>query len=281
MARSIALIKQQMIDAKNAEAALAGLTSTSQTAIWNLWFYIVAASINVFEQLQDVFKSELETIQNNARPGTEQWVQSMTNKWQYDGTYPQIIGLVDLVPTYPTVDATKRIVTRCSVTTDTNKIVNIKVAKSEPPAPLSSPERTSLVGYWNVVGVAGVSYNIISADSDKIEIVGDIYYDGQYALTIAQAVKDAINNYLSTLDFNGNVYVTKIEDAIQNVQGVKDVKLSAINCRRDTQPYGTGSVVYNLTTGTNARTYSSYAGYITEETTTSHTFTDTLTFIVA
>lgn len=280
MARSIQLIKQQMVEAKNAETSLSGLTSTSQTAIWNLFLFIVAAAINVFEQLQDAFKTELETIQNNARPGTEQWVQAMAYKFQYDGTQPQILSLEDLTPAYATVDASKQIITRCSVTTDTNKTVLIKVAKSDPPTPLSGPEVTALTGYFNVIGIAGVSYDIISADSDKIEVVGDIYYDGQYALTIADAVSEAISNYLANIDFNGQVVVSKLEDAIQNVTGVKDVKISEINCRLDTEPYGTGQVVFNLSTGVNARFYSTYSGYIEEETTASHTFADTLNFIV-
>lgn len=280
MARTISEIKQQMIDAKNTDANLAGLTSQSQTAIWNLLFFIVAVAISVFEQLQDAFKVELETIQANARPGTEQWVQSMTYKFQYDGTYPQIVSLTDLVPTYPTVDATKRIVTRCSVTTDLNKTVNIKVAKSNPPTNLNGSEITALTGYWNIIGVAGVSYNIMSNPSDKLEIVGSIYYDGQYALTIADSVKQALNTYLSNIEFNGNVVISKIEDAIQSVTGVKDVKITKVNARKDSEPYGTGTTVFDLTTGQNSRYYSTFAGYIVEETTTGHTFTDTLTFII-
>jgi hypothetical protein len=50
MARSIATIKQQIINAKNADPILSEkLTSTSQTAIWNLWAYITAVAINLHE----------------------------------------------------------------------------------------------------------------------------------------------------------------------------------------------------------------------------------------
>ena len=72
MARTVQQIKQSMIDAKNADANLAGLTSTSQTAKWNLYFFIVAACIAIFEQLQDLFKVDLETIAASSEPSTPQ-----------------------------------------------------------------------------------------------------------------------------------------------------------------------------------------------------------------
>ncbi len=62
MARTVQQIKQQMLDAKNADPTLSALTSTSQTAKWNLYYFIVASCIAIFEQLQDLFKSDLEAI---------------------------------------------------------------------------------------------------------------------------------------------------------------------------------------------------------------------------
>jgi len=275
MARSIALIKQQLIDQKNAESALSGLTSTSQTAIWNLWFYIQAVAINIFEQLQDTYKAEIETIADSAIPNTDAWVQAQAFKFQY----PDTIQLINLVPTYTLVDPAKQIVTKCSVKTDNNKICQIKVAKST--GKLSTPELNAITSYYGYIGNAGISYNIISDDSDKIEISADVYYDAQYSSTIQANVEAALNTYLSNLSFDGVIYVAKIEDTFQGVQGVKDIKLTAVNTRRNAQAYGTGTVVYNLSTGTNARMYQTYAGYIEEETTSSHTFADTINYIIS
>lgn len=275
MARSIALIKQQLIDQKNAEAALSGLTSTSQTAIWNLWFYIQAVAINLFEQLQDAYKVEIENIANTAIPNTDAWVQAQAFKFQYGDN----IQLVNLVPTYTTIDTGKQIITRCSVKTDNNKICQIKVAKET--GKLTTPELNALTTYYGYIGNAGISYNIISDDADQIEVVADVYYDGQYTATIQSNVESAINTYLANISFDGIVYVSKIEDTIQAVQGVKDIKLTAINARRDSQSYGTGTVVYNLSTGTNARIYQTYAGYIEEEHTSGHLFADTINYIIA
>ena len=277
MARSIAVIKQQLIDQKNAEPALSGLTSISQTAIWNLWFFIQAFAINAFEQLQDLYKTELESIADAAIPNTDAWVQKKAFDWQYGDT----IQLIDLVPTYTIINSEKKIVTRCSVVTDNNRICQIKVAKSDPPTKLSSLELSSIQSYYNIIGNAGIAYNIISDFADKIEIVADVYYDGQYSSTIADSTKLALSNYLKNIPFDGIIYVSKIEDSLQAVTGIKDVKLTAINTRRDAQGYGTGTVLYNLSTGTNARSYQTYAGYIVEETTATHTFSDTINYIIA
>lgn len=277
MARSIAVIKQQLIDQKNAEPALSGLTSISQTAIWNLWFFIQAFAINAFEQLQDLYKTELESIADAAIPNTDAWVQKKAFDWQYGDT----IQLINLVPTYTIINSEKKIVTRCSVVTDNNRICQIKVAKSDPPTKLSSLELSSIQSYYNIIGNAGIAYNIISDFADKIEIVADVYYDGQYSSTIANSTKLALSNYLKNIPFDGIIYVSKIEDSLQAVTGIKDVKLTAINTRRDAQGYGTGTVLYNLSTGTNARSYQTYAGYIVEETTATHTFSDTINYIIA
>lgn len=277
MARSIAVIKQQLLDQKNAEPALSGLTSISQTAIWNLWFYIQAVAINTFEQLQDLYKTELEDIAAAAIPNTDAWVQKKAFDWQYQDT----IQLINLVPTYTIINNEKKLITRCSVKTDNNKICQIKVAKENPPTKLSTPELSSIQGYYTTIGNAGINYNVISDYADKIEIVATVYYDGQYSSTIQTSTILALENYLANIPFDGIVYVSKIEDVFQSVTGIKDIKLTAINTRRDAQGYGTGTVLYDLSAGTNARFYQTYAGYIVQETTASHTFSDTINYIIA
>jgi hypothetical protein len=277
MARTVAVIKQQLIDQKNATPELSGLTSTSQTAIWNLWLFIQAVAINIFENLQDTYKTDIEAIAAAAIPNTDAWVQAKAFEWQSGDN----IQLINLVPTYNVINSAKKIITRCSVKTDNNRICQIKVAKSDPATKLSSLELAGIQSYYSTIGNAGIAYNIVSDEADKIEIAADVYYDGQYSDTIKDATNLALNNYLKNIPFDGVIYVSKIEDVFQSVTGIKDVKLTVINTRRNAQAYGTGEVVYNLSTGTNIRLYQTYAGYILEETTTSHTFSDTINYIIS
>ena len=278
MARSISQIKAQMIDEKNNQSALSGLTSTSQTAIWNLYFFIVATAINIFEQLQDLYKSDIQTQIANAIPQTKQWLQAMVFKFQFDANNPQILSLVDLVPLYPIVDTTKQIVTRCSVNTEINKQVSIRVAKENPPVKLTTAEVNALSSYVTLIGNAGVTYNVISLDPDLIEINADIYYNAQYSAIISDSMTNAINTFLANIDFNGAIYVGKLEDAMRGVAGVNDVKINVLNVRASFETYAQTHTLYNLSTGINNRLYQPYAGYIITETQTSHTLTDTLTY---
>ena len=285
MARSISVISQQMLDAKAADSNLSGLTSNSKVAIWRLWVYIVAACINIFEQLQDAYLVEIETIADTAIPGTKQWVQDRTFRFQYDSVTPQILVVnSDLTLSYATPDTTKRLVTRCSVTQGVSKVVNIKVAKAtsitDPtPIQLATPEFNSLVGYWSLIGFAGLGYNVINKASDKISVTATIYYAGQYASTIQAAVESAINNYFATLDFDGKIRVSKIEDAIQSVLGVNDLKISQITGRDNTIPFASATKIFDLTTGVNLIQYQMVSGYAIQENTTSETFADTITYI--
>src|SRR3990172_3123648 len=144
MARTIAEIRTQMeeeLAAQQAAGNLTNLISASQVAVYKLWIFIVAVAISIFEQLQDVFKTELEDFAATIAPSTALWIKRKVEEFQYDTTTPQVITLVDFVPAYATVDEDKRIITRVSVKTANNKTVNVKVAKEEPPIQLVTAEK--------------------------------------------------------------------------------------------------------------------------------------------
>lgn len=274
-----------MFEAKAANSNLSGLTSTSQTAVWRLWVYIVAACVNILEQLQDLFRSEMEAISLGARPGTPQWVQNKTLNFQYSATIPQVVEVVDSELVYPTEDDALKIVTRCSVITTANGLVSIKVAKATSgsdttPIALAALEKTALESYWATIGFAGINYSIINLDADLIGVTADIYYDGQYSATIQADAIAALNNYLASIPFDGYVSVLAIEDALQNVDGIADVKINTISGRAATTVYASRLLFYDLSTSINNRKYSTSAGYCKQETQSGATFADTLTFIV-
>ena len=256
MARTVAQIKQQMIDAKNADANLSGLTSTSQTAKWNLYFFIVASCIAIFEQLQDLFKSDLETIASSAAPSTPQWTRNKVMKFQ-TGDVAEL-NTTTFTIDYPTINPANQIITRCAVVTSPNRTVLIKVAKKDVPQPLTVIEEAELLNYITTWNPAGISYTIINQDSDKMEVVADIYYNGQYASVIQANVVAALESYMATLPFNGQISTQGVVDAIQQVNGVSSVSLSRILVRRDTVAYGSGVTLFNLATGVDSVTSVSY-----------------------
>ena len=84
---------------------------------------------------------------------------------------------------------------------------------------------------------------------------------------------------MSTLNFNGKVYVSNVEDSIQSVEGVVDIKLKTIYVRQASVIYANRTTLFNLSDGVNGLSYVPYSGYIQEETTSGHLFANTLNFI--
>ena len=278
MARTVAQIKQSMLDAKNADSTLSTLTSTSQTAKWNLYYFIVASCIAIFEQLQDIFKTELETIASTAAPSTPQWTRNKVLKYQ-KGDVAQL-NTTTYVIEYPTINTANQILTRCAVITAPNRTVLIKVAKGNPPTPVSVGELAEVQSYVETFNPAGIAFTLINENSDKMEVAATIYYNGQYSAVISTNVVAALNSYMANLPFNGVISTQAVVDAIQAVEGVISVSLARILVRKHSVAYGAGVTLYNLSTGVDAVQYQTIAGYVVQETTATHTFNDTLSYIV-
>jgi hypothetical protein len=278
MARTVAQIKQSMLDAKNADPTLSALTSTSQTAKWNLYYFIVASCIAIFEQLQDLFKADLEAIASTAAPSTPQWTRNKVLKYQ-KGDVAQL-NTTTFTVEYPTINTANQILTRCAVITAPNRTVLIKVAKSDPPVPVSVGELAELQSYIETFNPAGIAFTLINENSDKMEVAATIYYNGQYSAVISTNVVAALNNYMATLPFNGVISTQAVVDAIQAVEGVNSVSLTRILVRKHTVGYGLGVTLYNLLLGVDSVQYQTIAGYVAQETTATHTFADTLSYIV-
>lgn len=280
MARSVDDIRLQMDTQQAAESGLSSLNNPSQTSIYQLFKDVLSYCINYFEQLVDIKKDEIDlTILNNA-VGSEAWVQNKVLEFQYSSTNPQVVSIINYSPKYATIDEKLRLITRCSVKTDLNKIVKIKVATGDPPTTITSAQYTSLYGYIDTIMQCGVTFDLINLPSDKLYIEAEVYYNGQYIDVIQSNVEAAINNYLSQLSFNGAVIISEIEDSIQAVSGVNDVKFIAIKARQDSVVLSSASIIYSLATSTNIREWNTISGYIVEETTSGNTFSDKITYIV-
>jgi hypothetical protein len=279
MARSVDEIQKAIITDVASQPELVTLTNnTSRRAIWRLWTWVTASAIALLEQLLDIFKTEVETTVSLSAPQTAQWVQDKVLKFQYSATDPQVVQLIDLVPQYPVVNADLRIVSRCSVKSNINNAVLIKVAKNNPPEALASGELSALQSYVDIIGVAGINYIVSSTASDKIYIDATIYYNGMYTVGISDAVISAIDNYLATIPFDGVVKLLDLEFAIRSVTGVNDVVLNNVKARNDATPLSSATYLVQNETLV-GRLWATVSGYIVGETTSGNTLTDTLTFI--
>jgi hypothetical protein len=237
MAYSISSIQDQILTSVASQPVLSGLTSPSEVSIYNLWSYITAVGINIEQNLWDNFQAQLETQILAAPIGTDSWLNSQVFLFQYNATTPQIVTLNSgFTPSYPVINVADQIITRASVITQQNRIVQVKVATSNPPQALSSLQLSSLQSYLNTISFCGVQYNTVSLPADYLLLGATIYYNGQYGSTIQQTCLNAFNNYMANVPFDGYVVVSQIEAALLAVPGVEDVVLNNVAIRPNSVP---------------------------------------------
>lgn len=261
MARSISAIYQELLNSKASKPELDGLTSNSIYSIWQNIYYIIAIGISMHEQYFDLFKNDLEYIKSTSNPQTALYYNDKAvNYFQYSPGSTSGDGVLaignDLVPFYPVIDPTKRIIKYASTKqTAGQRQVNIKVAKDDGsgnPIPLETDELAAFISFMADLG--GSYINILSLPADILNLNMNIYYNAQFGTaTVLDNVQIAIKNYLENLfetSFDGTIHLSAIVDAIQSVKGVSDVLINSASG----QPSGQVPLIFN-------RIYSTSAGY--------------------
>ena len=264
MARSIAEIKAEMVAAKEADSNLDGLTSTSATAIWNLMFFIMAASIAFFESLFDLFKEDIETRAKEIPTGTLQWYAAESLVFQNGDS----LELIDGVLTYPVIDEDLQIVKLAAASVN-NGLITIKAAalSGDDAIPLTAPQKTAFEGYWLNKRFAGEALQVISNDPDLLKALYTIKVNASVidpsngeslASPGAFPVEDAIDAFLQDFqgeNFAGDMQVMKLTDSIQAVSGVLNAVANTIEARPD-------AGVFVDVLAVSDQTYQSAAGYM-------------------
>ncbi len=233
MARSIAQIQQSIVDAKNADTTLSGLSSTSNVALWLLWTWVVASVQYLLEANFDNHRAEVQGIIGNQKPHTLQWYATMARAFQYGVALP---ADTDVYTVVPPADPSVLVVSYAAVV-EYGNYLRIKVARllSGSLAPLTSGQLTSLTAYMHRVKDAGVRLQITSTSPDVFQLVMTIYYDplilngdgSRIDGTSASPVKDAVKAFLATLPFNGIFIYNNFVAALQAVDGVEIADVSA------------------------------------------------------
>jgi hypothetical protein len=241
----------------------------------------VATQINIHEQLMDEQEAEIDEKISKAAPATALWIQDQVlNHFQYSPTNTQVLQVIDDVTTYPIIDHTLNVVTKCSVKPDLNKNVKIKVNKDS--GPLAFGEQIALIGFLYAKLPADMGFTVTNLTSDKLYINADIYFDGQYTSSIQSNVESAISNYLANIRFDGAMIISDLQEAIKSVDGVKDVKIYTIKARANTVPFASATTIYDITgAGQNALLWDTVSGIIIPETTAGQTLADKLNYLVS
>ena len=253
MARTTQQIFDSMVSQGVALATAQGNTdmvamfaNTSNVAVWRLLFYVMAFAIMTFEQLMDAFTATVNTTITNTLPHTLPWYQSVAKTFQY-GFTP-----IDGTATFDNSTATAQqiadsLIVQYSAVTETtldgNRVLLLKVAtlSSGILAPLSDTQFNAFTDWFNTIKDAGVNIVYYNQIADLIQVIVNVYYnpiliDGTGLRTDGSGdypVKDAANNYLLNLGFNGKFINADFINALQAAYGVSngEVDLVSIQCK--------------------------------------------------
>lgn len=258
MARTIAEIQNEIIEAKEADATLTNLNSGSASAIWRLWTRVVAAAHSVLEELFDLHVAEVDAKLLVSRPHSLRWYQTMALLFQYGRDLPEGEIFYETGVDVDTV-ASEKVVAQAAAVNESGTLV-MKVAREVGGElePLSTAQYNAFVSYIEEVKDAGVSVVVRNIASDKLKATVDIYYDPQVLTssgaridgTAAEPVRDAAKAYMRRLPFNGVFVRAHFVDALQLVPGVYVPNVTSCEAtRNDSTTYETISVLYQPYSG--------------------------------
>lgn len=249
MARTITEIQNDMIAKVQADATLGALlTSTSKTAIWRLWIYIIAVAMWALENLFDLFTADVNDIIANKNPHTARWYVNKVKEFQYGFNLVPEHEYYDNTGIDETVVAASKIVAYAAFVEQ--PFVRLKLAKlvGSDLAKLTPTERAAVVAYVLRFKDAGVKLNdatITSTDPDKLKLTLRVKFNplvldstgARLDGTNPEPVKTAVKGYLQNLDFNGLFSIQKLVDALQKVEGVADLNVDLIQTQYGALPF--------------------------------------------
>lgn len=248
MARTIQLIQQEIFDSITANENLAGLTSTSKTAIWRLFVFIVAYSVWILENLFDTHKSEVDAIIDAKMPHRPSWYRTKALAFQYGFDLIEDTDKYDNTG-YTDEEIEDSKVIKYSAVTKSGGQLYIKVATETAGVLAKIPveQKAAFDAYIEEITDCGVKYLVINKNPDILLLTLQVFRDplvlnenGMSILNGNYPVEEAINEYMKELPFNGELVLAHLVDKLQLVDGVRIPNI--VNA--ETQIYDGGTNAY-------------------------------------
>lgn len=201
----------------------------SRVGLMSILFYVVAYVIALKERSLDLWKKDIELTADSTRYGTWQWWVKTCKEFQNGDTTTVINGKV----TYYPIDESNRIVT--IATAKPSPVVNgtglsLYVAKGTQGSyqPLSQAELASFEAYIAQVKPLGMPVLVFSGAGAQLGVDISVTYNSTAPVSdLEQAVKDAIEAYITGVAFGGMVYKSRIASAVNAVEGVLDCVINS------------------------------------------------------
>lgn len=225
----------------------------SKVSIESLLFYTVAFTVWTFENMLDLFRTEIQTKIDGAVVANKAWWHAQALKFQRG--HNLTLNPLTYAWEYATPDTTSQVVKRVAVReslvneTGVTKVKLLVVGSNNGiDAPLSAADLNLFRIYTGAIKPAGVVVECISDVANACSISVTVGYNpllidstGKLINSNVHPAEDAINTFIKTLNettFGGKLYLTKLTDAIQAAEGVVDVRIDGFVLGGVTYTYG-------------------------------------------
>ena len=234
MARTLTEIYTVAKNYRNQYLELTEFQNSSKMSVIDAFTWVTSACIWTFENILDVFKVDLAKDLQNRINGNAAYYANALLKYQSGDELE--MNEEGTAFSYPTIDETKRVITRVSYSEYQeegfyDKQLMLKIATGEPGAyeRVSDEELLAIRAYFNQIAFAGTHATIVSRKGDVLVPRVTVYYDGAVSEEeVYKNIEDALNNFIANVSFDGVIYTQKIMDAIQRAEHVVDVHISTI-----------------------------------------------------
>ena len=250
MARTIKEIKKSMTDQFMSDPVLRekyGLKASdtfdsafSAVSLESIIFGIMASACYVLETIFDIFRREVDDKISTAVVGTIPWYHKICMEYQHGDAL--VLNETTSMYEYPVVDETKHKIKFASCRDRGGGVYVLVAGESSEgyPEALSNEVITAFKEYVNRRKPAGIIMDIYTYDPDDISIGLTIQYDPMLlnadGSLISEPrrypVEDAVNAYLANITYGGTFNKTKMVDAIQAAEGVKDLMVGQVRAKR-------------------------------------------------
>ena len=208
---------------------LPGLSFNDQFSIVsfeNILFSIIAFALSLHEKI-------VETNAENSRPHNISWYKEKAMEFLDGLELVWLNGMFSYDLTNVDDAEQRQIIDRCAVLESNTGELVFKVAKDSDGniEPLTEPELLRFKSYMNLIKDGGNQLRIINQPADLLKVTITVYVNVQIIDLMSgrllntdgeiYPVQDAIDLYLSNLEFNGRFVKTFFQNAIQNAIGVE------------------------------------------------------------
>jgi hypothetical protein len=227
--------------------------NTVSVGFWRTIKNIMAFAINYVEKAFDALKAEIEALIVTTEIGSRTWYINNALNYQHG----DVVRYIDNVLKYSIVDNAKRIVKKVSVNETANAgELLIKVVKANNDV-LTVDEINGFATYMYAVKIIGTKLLIRSAVADLVRFNITLQLNPQLFNANGSRISDgvfacevALNEALASVPFDGVFYLAKLEDALQQVEGVIDVNITLAQYYNGTNYVALG------------RKYEAYSGHL-------------------